>query len=265
MAGELKQSTIVDEILQSPASRSHFLKGAAVAAVSLGMAPSIAAASTLHGGGTGHGGGVSMMGETPQTILNIAATAEAAAVTALYNVHVAAVQGKLDVSGVAIPAATLIAIVRAILRQEQDHYAFITGAGGKPLLTSFSFPAEIFRKATSSLAFLEVADTIFVGAYMAANREFAAAGMGTLAQYTYQIGGTEAEHRALARAGQGKLPNNKSYETNLFTKVADAATVLGKAGVLKPGLNYPGAAAVDRILSTTVSKDVNAGVIQRRP
>jgi len=34
---------------------------------------------------------------------------------------------------------------------------------------------------------------------------------------------------------------------------------------LKPGVAYPGAAAVDTLLATTVTKDVTAGVIQRHP
>jgi hypothetical protein len=155
--------------------------------------------------------------------------------------------------------------VRGILRQEQDHYAFLTGAGARPMATSFSFPPAIFTSARSALGFLEVADSIFVAAYMAANREFARAGMGQLAQYTYQIGGTEAEHRALARAGLGVLPNNKSYETNMFTNVAGAAKRLQQLGVLKPGMSYPGAQAVNTILSSSGDRRLNAGVSQRRP
>ncbi|MGI8968036.1 MAG: hypothetical protein ACR2GA_02890 [Chloroflexota bacterium] len=256
------QPALCEDLMSSPRSRAQFLIGAGALATTLGLAPEVVSAQHLRGGGVGHAMG---MGESPQTILNIAATAEAAAVTALYHVHVAVLQGKVDTSGVAVPVATLVAIVRAILREEQDHYAFITGAGGKPLLTSFSFPPAIFRSALASLAFLEAADTIFTAAYMAANREFAAAGAATLAQYTYQIGGTECEHRALARAGQGKLPNNKSYETNLYQNVAGAAYSLKALGILKPNMPYPGARAVDHILGTTVSKNVSAGVIQRHP
>ena len=254
------QAPLTDEIITSPQSRAHFLKGAAVAAASLGLAPSIVSAAALHGGGTG-----GAMTESTSTILNIAATAEAAAVTALYNVHVAVNQGKLNTAGIAIPVPFLVRIVRGILRQEQDHLSFLMGAGARPLYTSFTFPAGIFSSALGAVEFLETADTAFAAAYMAANREFAAAGMAQLAQYAYQIGGTETEHRALARAAQGKLPNNLSFELNLFGKVGDAANALAKLGIFKPGLNYPGARAVDRILATSGDRNVTAGVTHRHP
>lgn len=261
-ANDESQRSLVEQILESSPSRKHFLTGAAVAAAA-GLVPGAGLAAGLKGG---HGRGARHMRESVTSILNIAATAETAAVTALYNVHVAVGKGKLNTSGVAVPANTLVSIVRAALREEQDHLSFLMGAGAKPLYTSFSFPSNIFTKATDTLTFFEAAETIFVAAYMAANREFAYAGHNNLAQYAYQIGGVESEHRALMRAGLGQMPaNNKSFETNLYRKVADAAAELGKLGIFKPGMTYPGAGAVDRILSTTVTKDVTAGVVQRKP
>lgn len=256
------QHSLVEGILQSSPSRKHFLTGAAVAAAA-GLVPGATLASGLKGG---HKMGSRHMGESAGSILNIAATAEAAAVTALYNVHVAVGKGKLNTSGVAVPVNTLVGIVRAALREEQDHLSFLMGAGAKPLYNSFTFPSNIFTKATDTLTFFEAAETIFVAAYMAANREFAYAGHNNLAQYTYQIGGVEAEHRTLMRAGLGQMPpNNKSFETNMYMKVSQAAAELGKLGIFKPNMTYPGAGAVDKILSTTVTKDVTAGVVQRKP
>lgn len=258
----IREATAVDDILQSPSSRRMFLTGAGVAAAGLGLAatPLAASAATLHKNVR------ATMPDSTQDILNIAATAEAAAVTALYHVHLAVNRGQLNTSGVAIPVPFLVKIVRAILRQEQDHYAFITGAGGKPALLSFTFPPDIFRSATAALRFLETADTIFTAAYMAAARDFAAGGLPKLAQYTYQIGGTEAEHRALARAALGRLPNDRSFERDLFPNhITGAVTVLTQLGVLKPGLHYPGAKAVDHILRTSGDRDVTAGVIYRGP
>jgi len=140
------------------------------------------------------------------------------------------------------------------------------GAGGRPLYTSFTFPVGTLTSAVAALRLSETAETAFVAAYMAANREFASAGMAQLAQFTYQIGAVEAEHRALVRAALGELPPaNKSYETNLFTTVGGAAAALAALGLFKPGVPYPGAAAVDNLLATTVTKDVTAGVVQRRP
>ncbi|MGH2441564.1 MAG: ferritin-like domain-containing protein [Chloroflexota bacterium] len=250
----------LQELLESPKSRRHFLTGAAVIAASTGLAPVAASASTL-GRSAAKG-----MPESTTEILDIAATAEAAAVTALYHVHLAVNHNKLNTAGIAIPVKTLIQIVRGILRQEQDHYAFLTGAGGKPSLTSFSFPPDIFTSAKKALQFLETADTIFTAAYMAATREFAQGGLSKLAQYSYQIGATEAEHRVLARAGLGKQPNNRSFERDLFpNRVKGAVTVLSHLGILKPGLAYPGAMAVDNILAHSFDHDKTAHIIQRHP
>ena len=252
---------IVTRTFASTHSRAQALKGAAAAAAGLGLAmPSVAFASSAP---TGAG---AAMPESVQTVLNIAATAEALAVTAFYNVHQQVVRGLFNTDGIAVPVNVLVSVVRAILREEQDHYSFLVGAGGKPLLTSFSFPPAVLTNAVVALHFVEQAETVFIAAYMAANRAFASAGMASLAQYAYQIGGTEAEHRALARAALGDLPpNNKSFETNLYGHVADAVTTLTNLGLLKPGTPYPGAAAVDQLLATTVTKDVTAGVIQRHP
>jgi|SRR5947209_873367 len=260
MSEENERTSVIEDLVQSPSSRRMFLTGSAVAAASLGLGPVAASAAGLHKNIR------ATMADSTQEILNIAATAEAAAVTALYHVHMAVNQGTLNTSGVAIPVPFLVKIVRAILRQEQDHYAFITGAGGKPALLSFTFPGEVLRSATAALNFLVTADTVFTAAYMAATRDFAAGGLPKLAQYAYQIGGTEAEHRALARAALGKLPNDRSFERDLFPNhITGAVKVLTDLGVLKPGLHYPGAKAVDRILRTSFDHDVTAGVIYRSP
>lgn len=254
--------SLVAQILESSRSRKHFLTGAAVAAAA-GLVPGAGMAAGL-GGKAGRS--VRRQAETTASIFNIAATAEAAAITALYNVHVAVGKGTLNTAGIAVPVNMLVSIVRAALREEQDHLAFLMGAGAKPLYTSFTFPGAIFSRATDSLAFFEAAETIFIAAYMAANREFAYAGHNNLAQYAYQIGAVEAEHRALMRAGLGQMPpNNKSFETSMFKRVSGAAAELNKLGIFKPDMEYPGAAAVDTILRTTVTKDVTAGVTQRKP
>jgi Ferritin-like domain len=258
---EDSKTRIVDEILSSSRSRGQFLKGAAVTAAALGLGPIAASAAGLELPGRVKG-----MRESPSTIINIAATAEAAAVTALYHVHQAVNRNQLRVSGIAVPVNVLVGVVRGALREEQDHLAFLMGAGAKPLAMSFSFPNIIFRNATNTLAFFETAETIFIAAYLAATREFAQGRMADLATYTYQIGGVECEHRALMRAGLGQIPaNNKSFETREFSTVSQAAARLQALGILKPHLKYPGARAVDHILAHSGSMNVNAGVTQRHP
>src|SRR3954465_15980682 len=110
----------IEEILASPRSRRHFLMGAAVAAATAGVAPGIASASAIKGSP------LKKMPESATQILNIAVTAEAAAVTVLYNVHRAVNQNKLNTAGISLDTKTLVKVVRALLRQEQDHYAFLT-------------------------------------------------------------------------------------------------------------------------------------------
>lgn len=258
---KVSAAAVRDDVLASGASRASFLRGAAVAVAALGLAPGVASAATL---GAGHVR--ASMPASVKSTLDIAATAEALAVTAFYNVHTQVLAGKFNTNGLKVPNQVLISVVRAILREEQDHYAFLVGAGAKPLVTSFTFSPYILTTGTTALRFVEQAETIFIAAYMAANREFAAARMDTLAQYAYQIGGTECEHRALARVALGELPpNDKSFETNRYQTVKDVADTLAKLGLLTPNTPYPGAMAVDRLLATTVTKDVTAGVIQRKP
>lgn len=265
MADE-QQPSIVRDLLSSPRSRAQALKGAAVAAAGLALAPTAVLASNAPHTELAAARTQRAQMESAQTILNIAATAEALAVTAFYNVHEAVVQGKFDTTGIAVPVDTLVTIVRAILREEQDHYAFVVGAGGRPAVTSFTLPAGVLSSALDALHFVEVAETTFVAAYMAAVRDFAKVSQPQLAQYAYQIGAVEAEHRALARAGLGEMPpNNKSFESNLYTSVSAVADELTALGLFQPGLPYPGAGAVDSLLGSTVTNDATAGVVQRQP
>ena len=95
----------------------------------------------------------------------------------------------------------------------------------------------------------ELISTIFVGAYLAAGREFAELGQPLLAKYAFQMGAENAEHRALSRAMQALEgtsasipPANKAFETDLFLYVRDAyavLTTLGIFGGLPVKLQYP--------------------------
>jgi hypothetical protein len=117
---------------------------------------------------------------------------------------------------------------------------------------------------------IEAAEHIFVAAYMTATREFAELGQPLLAKYAYQIGGTEAEHRVLARAALALAgstshipPNNKAYETDLFVYVRDAAAVLVQLGFIGgsgASASYPGRAA-----ALTAAGPMATAVIQQSP
>jgi hypothetical protein len=79
----------------------------------------------------------------------------------------------------------------------------------------------------------EAIQSLSVAAYIAAVREFAELGQPTLAKWSAQTLGVEAEHRVLARtalalAGDTSSvpPNNQGFETEYLLYVRDAATTL---------------------------------------
>lgn len=236
------------DYLKSRVSRAQVLK-AAGAGLAMAALPGVAGAAAAPGepgqsfpffpqvSGT-------YTSESITTIIDIADTAEHLAVTFL----TAAIgnSSQLGLNGL------VLEIVQAALVEEIYHAQFLEAAGAKPLTDNFSVPdPKMLSDYGTFFGTLEVAESIFIAAYMDAVREFAELGQPTLAKYAYQIGGVEAEHRALARAAlalqsngaQDAPPNNKAFETDLFVYVADAAKVLSDLGFLGTGTikaSFPG-------------------------
>lgn len=187
--------------------------------------------------------------ETVQDIINIAATAEAFAVTALGGALASAAQGNLALSPEAV--GTLVAARAA----EQAHYDFLTGAGAEPLTLTFTVPDEaIVTDVATFLTTLVTLEEAFIAAYIAAAQIFAIRGEARLAQVALQIGAIEAEHRAGARffAIQAGIlsgtPNDVAFERALFTSVGQAAmalTDLGFIGGTGTQITYPGPGEID--------------------
>lgn len=186
--------------------------------------------------------------ETVQDIINIADTAEHLAVTLLYG----AVQNAptLGLNGLVLD------IVKAALAEEQYHAAFLESAGAKTLTDTFTVPdPKILTDFTTFFNTVQALETAFVGAYLAAVGEFTSLGQPTLAKYAFEIGGVEAEHRALARAALALAsssntsdvpPNNVAFESAPFATVADAAAALKSLGFIGgtgTQVTYPGGAA----------------------
>ncbi|MGH2874477.1 MAG: hypothetical protein ACRDL5_18715, partial [Solirubrobacteraceae bacterium] len=106
---------------------------------------------------------------------------------------------------------------------------------------------------------IEYAETQFVNAYLIGVTAFAKAGKDSLARYAAEILGTEAEHRALARFAQGKLPNDVGFESYAIHSIGGIVGALEKAGIgfgkqgRRPGAFYtfrpPPASAVVRLES----------------
>ena len=190
--------------------------------------------------------------ESVQDIINIAATAEALAVTALGGALQAAQAGELALDE---EQQQVVAAARAA---EQAHYDFLIAAGAEPLTLEFTLPDE--RIISDVGVFLETViglEEAFIGAYIAAAQAFAAQGQPELVQYAMQTVAIEGEHRAHARfyaLGAGLIeetPNNHAFEKALFSSVGEAAqalTDLGWIGGDGPALIYPGELDVDMSL-----------------
>jgi len=177
--------------------------------------------------------------ESIADIINIAATAEALAVT--LTGAVIANAAKYDGGKGLSPM--LVTWVKGIQAEEQAHYQYLTGAGAKPLTLTFTVPqnlAAITNDSKALLNFVVGAETIFIGAYIAAAQEFSDLGQPALSEVALQICGVECEHRVLANYGTGAMPpNNLGFEQALYHNVAEAADAVKKLGLL--GTNNPAA------------------------
>ena len=123
-------------------------------------------------------------------------------------------------------------VLRAANASEQDHYRVLRGLGFRPLATRFWIPHSFFGTNLGNVArTLEFADTRFVNAYLIGVTVFAKNGQPNFARYAAEICGVEAEHRALARSLQGKLPNNVGFEGFYQHNLNDIVALFVRAGV----------------------------------
>jgi hypothetical protein len=187
--------------------------------------------------------------ESTQTIINLAATAEAFAVTALGQALDNAANGKLKLSKEQIQTLT------AARAEEQAHYDYLTGAGATAATLDFTIPSDaIVTDPSTFLSTMVSLEEAFIAAYLAAAQEFALLGEGKLAQVALQIGAVEAEHRAGLRfyaieAGvESGTPNDVAFEKSLFTSVGEAASALTKLGFIGgtgTKITFPGPGKID--------------------
>jgi hypothetical protein len=231
----------LDTVMSARVSRRTLLKGVGAAGVGLtlaqaGMLGSVAAAS-----------------ETVTDIINIAATAEALAITLLGGALDSAAKGGYNK---AIPDP-VVAILKAARAEEQFHLDYLTGAGAKPLTTSFTVPdPKLLSDYTTLFSTLVTAEGLFIAAYASAAREFAEMNHPELVKVAFQVGCTEAEHRVLANYALGTRPaNNVAFEPMVVSTLGDAAATLQKLGFIGgsgTAVMYPGS-AVDKsnVIETT--------------
>jgi hypothetical protein len=193
--------------------------------------------------------------ESVQEIINIAATAEALAVTALGGAIASAQAGELALN------AEQIEVLQASRFTEQIHYEVLTGAGAQPLTTTFTLPdPAIVSDVPTFLTTLIGLEEAFIAAYMAAAQVFTIRNQPDLVRLAVQIGAVEADHRAHARfyaiaAGViDGVPNNVAYQKPLFSSVGEAAGALQQLGGSGMELNYPGPGEI-----------INPGVMNLEP
>ena len=187
--------------------------------------------------------------ESLQDIINIAATAEAFAVTALGGALDNAAKGTLALN------AEQQQTLRAARAAERAHYDFLIGAGAKPLTLTFTIPdPKIVTDVPTFLSTLVVLEEAFIAAYIAAAQQFAILGQAQYARVALQIGAVEAEHRAGVRfyaIQAGVLtgtPNDVAFEKALFASVGEAAAALTQLGFIGGSgaqITFPGPGAID--------------------
>ncbi len=162
-------------------------------------------------------------GEQIQQIIDTAATAEALAVT-----YLSAVIKKSPGTQV----AKFADVLKAANAEEYDHFKALTKLGAKPITTKFWAPDAFFGPNLSGVfPTLEIAETLFVNAYLIAITAFAKAGKPQLARYASEISGVEAQHLALARFAANKLPNDVGFTDYSITSIGGIVAALEHAGV----------------------------------
>jgi hypothetical protein len=160
-------------------------------------------------------------GNSIQAIINDAVTAEALAVTYLTG---------LIENAHATGVTEFVSVLKAANESEYDHFKALRSLGAKPLTEKFWAP-DAFFKPGQPFAVLEFAETQFVNAYLIAITAFAKAHKDNLARYAGEILGVEAQHLALARFAQKKLPNNIGFAEYKTHTIGGIVANLEKAGV----------------------------------
>lgn len=180
-----------------PLSRRSFLR---LAAVTVGATLLPAGLARAAGGLSATTAPAGVCIEDLPLILNLAATAEALAMTFYYK----AIQSDFFVR---LPTDIQNAF-RAALDQERSHYQYLTARGAAPLQTSFYFPPRTFGfdDLAVFVATIEKLESDFMAAYLVAARRFVELGEPVLAEIAGQIVGIEAEHRIIGREVAGDSP-----------------------------------------------------------
>ncbi len=224
-------------LTKSAFSRRNLLKGAAGVGGGLAMA----SFTSLFGVRSASAGHDTM--DDPQTILNLAATAETLAIT-FYH-------AALTAAGFSL-AADDVVYLQLALDAEKYHLDFLNANGGVSLTNQFYVPANLLSDPGVFIQVGTTAETAFVGAYLAATRRFAELGASRIAATTAQHACSEAVHLSLLRDIGGLNPNNLALPLPIYYNVSDAVPTLtpflqGGEGFIGP-ITAPTAAQITAAL-----------------
>lgn len=194
---------------ESASTRRKFVGGAAATLGSMGLLGLSGSTSAV----------AKMRKNDPQTILNVAATAEV----------LATIVNTVGAERVAMDSVTK-ANVEAAAYQELVHYKTLRAVGGRPATKKIWVPDAVFASSTGLLSTLVAGDQIFINAYLIGTTVFAEAGEAKFARYTGEFMGSEAVHRALALQSLGQLGNDRAFMKYKFTGINAAPRLLQQAG-----------------------------------
>jgi hypothetical protein len=243
-----RAENVLDDVELGPDTRRALLKRLSAGAASFGVLGLAACGSDNKSTTTGS----SASSDKITTLVNTAITAEALAVTYLSGL----LQNHL------IPKQ-FVKVIEAASQAEYDHFKALQSLGAKPLTTKFWAPNSFFEK-DRVFATIETAEGLFVNAYLIAMTEFAKAGKSDEARYAGEILGTEAEHLALARFAQGKLPNDVAFMGYDIHSIDGIVKALGSVGIglgqkgSKPGKFYEFPGQPPSSTTTTIKSEAVA-------
>jgi len=195
-------------------TRKALLRRAAAGAAGAATIGAFGPVSSALGAGATSAGTIS-------DIVNAAVTAEALAVTYLTG---------LIENARATGVTAFVDVLKAANASELDHYKALRSLGAKPLTTKFWAP-DAFFKPGAPFKVLEFAEEQFVNAYLIHITATAKAGMDTAARYGAEILGVEAQHLALARFAQKRLPNDVGFQVYKTHTIGGIVDNLAKAGL----------------------------------
>lgn len=187
--------------------------------------------------------------ESVQDILNVAATAEAFAVTFLGLALESVEAGDLDLDDNAVESFV------AARAAEQAHYDYLIENGAEPATLTFTIPdGELLTDLETFYTTVVSLEEAFIAAYLTAAQSFIVQGEPELAQVALQIGAVEAEHRVGVRffgieAGViDGVANDVAFEKALFANVSEAADLLTEFGFIGGDgteVEFPGPGEID--------------------